>query len=792
MSATTRREFLQRGSAGVSAAALAGTPVWGKPEGGEPLPTEPTAPAIPPHRAVAVPGVHAYATEHSVAAGEVLRLHVSASVPYELDICRLGPQVDDPAAEEVVHRFGRQEASPQPVHPGSYIYVPSAISGELRQLALELWIRPWKIRGTQCIISQFDRPEKCTYGLFINDKNQLIFYLGDGQNYQDKFHHVADRVALKHQVWHHVVAVWDGRKKSLWLDGQQVGEWPAELVCRAAGALRIGAAAEKGVAVQFLDADIALPAIYGRALDEMTIRQRYRDHGLIVPDKEQLLGCWPLSEEQGEEVADVSVHRRHGRIINHGTWMIGGPGFRANVPRFGEYSPQGDAQRGHGLRLASDDLYDCRWPVRHEWPIPATARSGLYVARFRYRFEGSERIHYLTFVVRRHPRRPAAPILVLAATNTWRAYSSTPFAVPPSERQQVWGTGGIPSAASGAAPLPAFSFYRSHAAGQGTYQLGLRMPWPVASPYVLYGGPTKYSHLVRAEWFLHAWLEQNRYHYDLISDLDLHRHPALLQDYRVVIIVGHNEYWSIPMYEGLERYLRKGGQVINLSGNTIFWRVSFDPSGTIVECRKVDAPGNQMAPERRGEAWHSQDRRRGGMMRECGYPGWKLIGLESLGWNNQGNPKNFGPFIVENPEHFLFRKPVDLRLRRGEAIGAAGPEQVPAANGHEFDVRLSTLAQLQEQPSPMGVAVPPDPPGIRRLANGVIPWKQGGAAFDYFMRPVRPKTDQGGEMIYWERPDGGKVFNAGTIGYAWAMSADPRLQGLLRNVLAHFGVEPAA
>jgi hypothetical protein len=58
------------------------------------------------------------------------------------------------------------------------------------------------------------------------------------------------------------------------------------------------------------------------------------------------------------------------------------------------------------------------------------------------------------------------------------------------------------------------------------------------------------------------------------------------------------------------------------------------------------------------------------------------------------------------------------------------------------------------------------------------------------MRPVKPSTDQGGEMIYWERPEGGRVFNAGCIGYAWAMLADPRLQGLLRNVLAHFGIKP--
>jgi hypothetical protein len=95
---------------------------------------------------------------------------------------------------------------------------------------------------------------------------------------------------------------------------------------------------------------------------------------------------------------------------------------------------------------------------------------------------------------------------------------------------------------------------------------------------------------------------------------------------------------------------------------------------------------------------------------------------------------------------------------------------------------------MQQQPSPEGGIVPPDPPGIVRLANGIIPWSKGGTAFDYFFRPFKPTSDQGGEMIDWPRPEGGRVFNAGTIGAGWALGADPRWSMLLRNVLHHFGV----
>jgi hypothetical protein len=550
--------------------------------------------------------------------------------------------------------------------------------------------------------------------------------------------------------------------------------------------LLLGAHPEKGVVANLLDGDLAMTVIRDRALSEDEIARRFGDLGRTVPEGPGRLACWPLDEERGARVADRSGHDRHGRIVNHATWMIGGPSFDANVPRFGTYTPNLDHDRGHALRLASDDLYDCRWPVAHRWRVPADARSGLYVARFRYELDGVERLMHCTFLVRRPPSRPKARVLVLAATNTWRAYSGTPFALaPPADRlNEVFGTGGV---AKGPA-LPAFDLYRNHEAGQGTYQVGLRMPWPAAGPYVLYGGPTRYSHLMRADRFLHAWLEKQGHALDVISDVDLHREPEVLQGYRVVIINGHNEYWSVPMLGGLEDYLGDGGRLIVLSGNSLFWRVSFDDDCTLMECRKVDAPGFQVPPERRGEAWHSHDGRRGGMLRECGHPGWRLVGLDSLGWNNPNNPENFGPYVAEATDHPFFREPEDTGLKPGDKFGWAGAEGVmPMANGHEIDVRPSTLAAMQEQPDPEGVSVPKDPPGMTRLANGVIPWSKGGAAFDYYFRPIKPKTDQGGEMIDWERPEGGRVFNAGSIGAGWALDVDPRWATLLRNVLHHFG-----
>ena len=754
--------------------------------------------AVP--REMRVPGVHGYAMRESVAAGGAIEFCVSADVPYGFEIARLGHDPDSPARDEVVHRFERGAPRVQPIHPGSCVVVEKGLRSGPREFTVEAWVRAWAFGRWQDVIAQMAYPEKCDFALAISPEGRAGFYFGDGGEFRGSWALVAEGTPLQKGQWHHLAATQSSGVRRVWVDGVLAGEsreseaiegaeWSAPLRLGAGGNADAQAAAPRlaSRSEDFLDGDLAMPALYGRALTAGEIAERFAQKGLRAAEGREVLGCWPLDEEKGDRVRDASSHRRHGRIANHGTWMIGGPSFDARVPRFGDYDPANDPERGHGLRFASDDLYDCGWEVTHRFRVPRDAKPGIYVGRLRFEQNGEEHLQHVTFVVRKARLRRKAPILVLCATNTWRAYSGTPFGKTSAKLKQVFGTHGTDNPAG---DPPAFNFYRNHAAGQGTYQQGLRMPWPAAGPYVLYGGPTNYSHLMRAERFAQIWLEQAGYEFDVIADHDLHRDPDLLRGYQAFLINGHSEYWSMPMYRGLERYLAGGGNAIVLSGNSLFWRVSYNAEGTILECRKVDAPGDQLPPERRGECWHSQDGLRGGLTNECGMPGWKLIGLTTLGWNNQGNPKNFGPYVAERADHFLFNHPERVELKPGEKFGWTGREnETPLANGHEFDVRLSTLAALQEKPSPDGLSVPPDPGGMVRLANGIIPWKEGGAAFDYWFNAIKPQTDQGGEMIYWERAEGGRVFNAGSIGSGWALWVDPKLQALMRNVLHHFGVK---
>ena len=82
-----------------------------------------------------------------------------------------------------------------------------------------------------------------------------------------------------------------------------------------------------------------MPVIYDRALSPGEIQSRFAQQGLQPPTLGGVLACWPLSEERGLDVSDISPSGRSGRIVNHATWQIGGPSFDAALPRFGTTTP---------------------------------------------------------------------------------------------------------------------------------------------------------------------------------------------------------------------------------------------------------------------------------------------------------------------------------------------------------------------------------------------------------------------------------------------------------------------
>ena len=128
----------------------------------------------------------------------------------------------------------------------------------------------------------------------------------------------------------------------------------------------------------------------------------------------------------------------------------------------------------------------------------------------------------------------------------------------------------------------------------------------------------------------------------------------------------------------------------------MFWRVSFDETGEGMECRKFGKSIGGRTQAKVGELYHSHDFKRGSLMRFCGYPAWKLVGLTCIGWAGG----SFKPYKVDIPDHFLLSAPNKIKLDKGEEFGFA--TDTIGAVGHEYDVRLSTILKATSDPQLKG------------------------------------------------------------------------------------------
>ena len=75
-------------------------------------------------------------------------------------------------------------------------------------------------------------------------------------------------------------------------------------------------------------------------------------------------------------------------------------------------------------------------------------------------------------------------------------------------------------------------------------------------------------HLAPAEWRLLGWLEREGFAYDYYAETQLHDGTLDLDDYQVLIISTHPEYWSRAMYFAVKSWVaERGGRLMYLGGN---------------------------------------------------------------------------------------------------------------------------------------------------------------------------------------------------------------------------------
>jgi hypothetical protein len=156
------------------------------------------------------------------------------------------------------------------------------------------------------------------------------------------------------------------------------------------------------------------------------------------------------------------------------------------------------------------------------------------------------------------------------------------------------------------------------------------------------------------ERVLMEWYEKKGYEVDYAISSDLERHPELLKRYRLMLSVGHDEYWSWGMRDTVESFAAQGGNACFFSGNVAFWQIRHEDNGNTMVCYK-EAPEEDplFTTDRKhltATLWSSPI---------VGRSETSLTGLSFLyggiaRWEG-ASPHGAGGYLVYRPEHWVFK-----------------------------------------------------------------------------------------------------------------------------------------
>lgn len=285
----------------------------------------------------------------------------------------------------------------------------------------------------------------------------------------------------------------------------------------------------------------------------------------------------------------------------------------------------------------------------------------------------------------------------------------------------------------------------------------------------IWGPPDYYDASSPRQSFAHwdarfiRWLLRNGYEPEFCTDFDIHGDPGLCNRYRLLLSVGHDEYWTEAMRNGVEDFVSRGGNVAFFSGNVCWWRIHAVDEGTAFLC-------HQGGPRGAFDHWWPQT--------GVGRPEDALTGVSYRnggGWWDGARETN--GYSVQDPGHWVF---AGTGLRRGEAFGA---DTSPPLVGYECDGaplesfdRTTGLAVLSSKASSTGT-----PDGFHLLAASLL---EGG--WQELPHREMHGSRQGihaATMGIFSR--NGTVFTAGTTDWAQVLESgqDSRIDTITRNVI---------
>lgn len=352
-------------------------------------------------------------------------------------------------------------------------------------------------------------------------------------------------------------------------------------------------------------------------------------------------------------------------------------------------------------------LLECDWPIAFSLVIDPTWLTGYYLFKLTNE-DGFE--SYVPLVVRESI--PRAPLLVQASVTTWQAYND-------------WGD---------------ISLYVNRLSESVGFRAVRGFKVSFDRPY----GPGVDIGFV--EHSSVRWLEEQGYDVAYVTNLDVDREPELLQQRKLFLAIGHDEYWSLVERRALQKSRDEGLSLAFLSGNTGYHRIRFEdsaigvPQRTIVCYKSARLDPHRDAPDTTAE-YH---------VRPYPQPENGLVGVLWAGW---AHLEGFA-LVVSAPDHWLYH-----------GTGVAAGDTLGHIVGYEWDISESNDV------SPEGLEIVAESPALH----------------EYGYASTAQAT------VYYPTPNS-FVFGAGTIGWGKGLSEpntrDARVERVTQNILARAGLFP--
>jgi hypothetical protein len=432
----------------------------------------------------------------------------------------------------------------------------------------------------------------------------------------------------------------------------------------------------------------------------------------------------------------------NGQAINFKISLAQAGSYRIDVYRLGYYNGAGgrlvtSATGLNGGPQAGPTLDPTTRLVEYQWNTSYTLQtgadwtSGLYLAKLTDARTGRQ--NYIQFVVR-DDNRPAdlgfqESITTAAAYNNFGGYSTYDF---------------------------------NSNGNQRAYKVSFDRPFRYGAAI----GSEQFNNTLTWEYNMARWLESQGYDVSYYSNMDVSTNPLQLYSQKTFLSVGHDEYWSMDMFNNVERARDNGTNLAFFSANTAYWRVRFEPSASGQANRTMVAYKDSWALDPVAQANPSEATTRF-RSAEINRPENSLLGVMYVGDNGASNIYNGFDLVVTNASDPYF---ANTGLRNGDRLtGLVGYEWDAVVNNGFTPAGLVILSQSQTQQQG---GLPPLPPGTNpNIANSTR----------------------------YTAASGAKVFASGTIQWSWGLDSDgitinpredQRLQQVTVNILKDMGSRP--